>query len=85
VATEQQQKETSQSLASKRRTPGWRGAFKELQIETSKHHQMQDIGELTPDSMSSRLSPSSATKHLERNMDELLADSMESRIADFAA
>ena len=62
----------------------WRGAMKELRIETSKHQQMQEDGELTPDSMSSRL-VDSAVAGLEDRKDELTIDHMASRVSKFAA
>ncbi len=85
MSAEQKQMEKSQPLTGETTSPRWRGALKELQIDTEKHHQMQDFGELTPDSMSSRLSASSAANHLNRDMDELFADNMNSRVTGFVA
>lgn len=60
----------------------WKGALKELKIDTEKHHAMEDAGELTPDSMSSRLD--SGVAGLDQPKDDLIFDRMASRVGTMA-
>ncbi|KAL9107712.1 MAG: hypothetical protein Q9227_007427 [Pyrenula ochraceoflavens] len=58
----------------------WRGALRELKIDTEKYHRMDHDGELTPDSMSSRI-VDSGIAGLDRAMaDDLSFDRMGSRV-----
>jgi hypothetical protein len=68
-----------QAIKGKETSPGWKGAFGELQIDTDQDHRMQVCGELTPDSMSSRLSASSVADRPNHHMGEFFADNMNSR------
>jgi hypothetical protein len=72
-----------QAIKGKEVSPRWKGAFEELQIKTDQHHRMQDCGELTPDSMSSRLSASSVADRPNHQMDELFVNNMNSRCNGF--
>lgn len=63
----------------------WRNTLKELRIDTDKkEHQEQDDGELTPDSMSSRLVDSAIAMN-DMKMDDFILDRMSSRVSTFAA
>lgn len=56
----------------------WRGALKELKIDTDKHHKFED-DELTPDSMSSRID--SGIGGLDRRLaEDAMFDRMGSRV-----
>ena len=66
--------------AEKTQAVDWRGALKELKIDTEKHRKMEDDGELTPDSMSSRILDSGIAG-LDRTLaDDLVFDRMASRV-----
>lgn len=63
----------------------WRGALKDLRIDTEKKDQVEpDDGELTPDSMSSRL-VDSAIGMSDKKMSDFMFDRMGSRVSTFAA
>ncbi|KEF57683.1 glucosamine-6-phosphate deaminase [Exophiala aquamarina CBS 119918] len=63
----------------------WRGALRQLKIDTDKKDVVdQDDGELTPDSMSSRLIDSAIGMN-EKKMDDFIFDRMGSRVSTFAA
>jgi hypothetical protein len=72
-----------QAIEGKETSPRWKGASEELQINTDQHHRIQDCGELTPDSMSSRLSASTVADRPNHYMDELFSDNMNSRCNGF--
>lgn len=67
----------------------WRGPLKELKINTENHHKIQDDGDLTPDSMSSRLIDSGVgmgfDEAREAKIDGMAFDKMSSRVGTFAA
>jgi hypothetical protein len=62
----------------------WKGSLKELRIDTDKPQQPQVEGELTPDSMSSRL-VDSAIGMDDAKLGDLKFDKMSSRVSTFAA
>ncbi|KAJ9617844.1 glucosamine-6-phosphate deaminase [Exophiala oligosperma] len=63
----------------------WRSALMDLKINTDKKEQVDaEDGELTPDSMSSRLLDSAIGMN-DRKMDDFLFDRMGSRVSTFAA
>ncbi|KIW14649.1 glucosamine-6-phosphate deaminase [Exophiala spinifera] len=63
----------------------WRSALMDLKINTDKKEQVAaEDGELTPDSMSSRLVDSAIGMN-DRKMDDFLFDRMGSRVSTFAA
>ncbi len=63
----------------------WRGALKDLRIDTEKKAQVgPEDGELTPDSMSSRLADSAIALN-DKKMDDFAFDRMGSRVSTFAA
>ncbi|KIV98024.1 glucosamine-6-phosphate deaminase [Exophiala mesophila] len=67
------------------RLDNWRGALKQLKIDTDKNEPVdQDDGELTPDSMSSRLVDSAIGLN-DRKIDDFIFDRMGSRVSTFAA
>jgi glucosamine-6-phosphate deaminase len=80
--------ETSAAEKTKRDAHNWRGALKELKIDTENHHKIQDDEELTPDSMSSRLIDSgvgmSFDEATEAKIDGIAFDRMGSRVSTFA-
>lgn len=63
----------------------WRGALKDLRIDTNKKDPVEpEDGELTPDSMSSRL-VDSAIAMSDKKMSDFMFDRMGSRVSTFAA
>jgi glucosamine-6-phosphate deaminase len=62
----------------------WRGSLKELRIDTDKKQAEPEDGELTPDSMSSRLVDSAIGMN-DKKMDDFTSDRMGSRVSSFAA
>ena len=67
-------------------TQNWRGALKELKINTENHHKLQDDGDITPDSMSSRLIDSGVAMGFDdAKIDGVAFDKMGSRVGTFAA
>jgi len=63
----------------------WRSALKDLKINTEKKEQLdQEDGELTPDSMSSRLVDSAIGLN-DKKMDDFMFDKMGSRVSTSAA
>jgi glucosamine-6-phosphate deaminase len=67
------------------KTENWRGALKDLRIDTEKKDQVeQEDGELTPDSMSSRLIDSAIGMN-DKKMSDFMFDRMGSRVSTFAA
>ncbi|KAK4937508.1 Glucosamine-6-phosphate isomerase (Glucosamine-6-phosphate deaminase) (GNPDA) (GlcN6P deaminase) [Elasticomyces elasticus] len=67
------------------KTENWRGALKDLKIDTEKKDQVEpENGELTPDSMSSRLVDSAIGMN-DNKMGNGMFDSMGSRVSTFAA
>ena len=63
----------------------WRGALKDLKIDTEKKDQAEpENGELTPDSMSSRLVDSAIGMN-DKNMSDSMFDRMGSRVPTLAA
>jgi len=70
-------------LAKATRSTGWRGAIKDLTIDTEKTPRPQMDGELTPDSMSSRLVDSAIG--IDDAKRDPLFDRMGSRVSTFAA
>jgi len=79
---------TTKSIAQQPRTPvktdNWRNTLEGLRIDTDKKEQQQDEGELTPDSMSSRLVDSAIVMN-DKKMDDFMLDRMGSRVSTFAA
>lgn len=73
-----------QPMAPGTRSSGWRGALKELTINTEKSQQTVEDGELTPDSMSSRLIDSAIGIDDAVKKDPLF-DRMGSRVSTFTA
>jgi len=80
--------ETAQTPAAEQ-GQNWRGALKDLKINTQNHHKLQDDGDLTPDSMSSRLIDSGVgmgfDEAREAKIDEITFEKMGSRFGTFAA
>lgn len=67
------------------KTENCRGALKDLRIDTEKKHQVEpEDGELTPDSMSSRLVDSAIGMN-DKKMSDFMFDRMGSRVSTFAA
>jgi hypothetical protein len=80
------QKSTAESREQDAQAQKWRGAFKELKINTENHHKLQDDGDLTPDSMSSRLIDSGVGMSFDdAKIDGVAFDKMGSRVGTFAA
>jgi glucosamine-6-phosphate deaminase len=78
--------QTSAAEKTKRDAQNWRGALKELKIDTENHHKIQDDEDLTPDSMSSRLIDSGVGMSFdEAKIDGIAFDRMGSRVSTFAA
>jgi len=84
--------ETSQTSAretTKRDAQNWRGALKDLKIDTENHHKIHDDEDLTPDSMSSRMIDSgvgmSFDEARDAKIDGIAFDRMGSRVSTFAA
>ena len=86
---EQISREETAQTSAKRDAQNWRGALKELKIDTENHHKIQDDEDLTPDSMSSRLIDSgvgmSFDEAREAKIDGIAFDRMGSRVSTFAA
>jgi len=70
-------------LAKAIRSAGWRGAIKDLTVNTEKGRPLPDDCELTPDSMSSRLVDSAIG--IDDTKKELIFDSMGSRFSSLTA
>ena len=63
----------------------WRAGFKDLKIDTDRKDQLDfEEGELTPDSMSSRLVDSAIGMN-DKKMSDFMFDSMNSRVNTMAA
>jgi glucosamine-6-phosphate deaminase len=84
--------EAAQTSAAEKTTrdgQNWRGALKELKIDTENHHKIQDDEDLTPDSMSSRMIDSgvgmSFDEAREAKIDGIAFDRMGSRVSTLAA
>lgn len=77
---------TTTSSSQMDRVANWRGALKELRIDTGKKPQaeQQEAGELTPDSMSSRLIDSAIGMN-DKKMEDMMFDRMGSRVDTLAA
>jgi len=79
-----EEQSTGPATAPRSRVDNWRGALKDLRIDTEKKQQQaQDDGELTPDSMSSRL-VDSAIGMTDKQMEDFMFDRMGSRVDTFA-
>ena len=79
-------KSAAETITQANQTQTWRGAFKELKINTENHHKLQDDGDLTPDSMSSRLIDSGVAMGFDdAKIDGVAFDKMGSRVGTFAA
>lgn len=72
-----------QTLSESARSEAWRGALKDLTINTKKAQEHEYDGELTPDSMSSRLIDSAICMDDKRS--SLLFDRMGSRVSTFGS
>ncbi|KIX04130.1 glucosamine-6-phosphate deaminase [Rhinocladiella mackenziei CBS 650.93] len=85
VSSEEETARATPRQRSHTKLENWRGALKELRIDTEKKDQLdQDDGELTPDSMSSRLVDSAIAMN-DKNIDDFVFDRMSSRVSTFAA
>jgi glucosamine-6-phosphate deaminase len=78
----------AKAAAPAQQAQNWRGALKELKINTENHHKIQDDGDLTPDSMSSRMIDSGVgmgfDEAREAKIDGIAFDKMGSRVGTFA-
>ncbi|EXJ82547.1 glucosamine-6-phosphate deaminase [Capronia epimyces CBS 606.96] len=84
VSWEQETAKATPPQRSRAKVDNWRGTLKELRIDTDKKQAGQEDGELTPDSMSSRLMDSAIAMN-DKKMDDFIADRMGSRVSTFAA
>ena len=84
---ERQHKSATETITQANQTQNWRGALKELKINTESHHKLQDGWDLTPDSMSSRLIDSGVAMVFnddDAKIDGVAFDKMGSRVGMFA-
>ncbi|EXJ78413.1 glucosamine-6-phosphate deaminase [Capronia coronata CBS 617.96] len=84
VSLEQEMVQATSEHRSHTNVDNWRGALKDLRIDTDKKQAEQEDGELTPDSMSSRLVDSAIGLN-DKKTDDLMFDRMGSRVSTFAA
>ncbi|EHY61144.1 Glucosamine-6-phosphate deaminase [Exophiala dermatitidis] len=84
VSAEQETATVPAQKPSVAKVDNWRGALKDLRIDTDKKQVDQEDGELTPDSMSSRLVDSAIAMN-DKKMDDFIFDRMGSRVSTFAA
>lgn len=85
MSIDQQTAKATPQQRAQTKVDNWRGALRQLKIDTDKKDQMdQDDGELTPDSMSSRLIDSAIGMN-DKKMDDFIFDRMGSRVSTFAA
>ncbi|EXJ59451.1 glucosamine-6-phosphate deaminase [Cladophialophora psammophila CBS 110553] len=85
VSAEQETAKATPQQRSQVRLDNWRAGLKELRIDTEKKDLLdQEDGELTPDSMSSRLVDSAIAMN-DKKMGDFMFDRMGSRVSTFAA
>lgn len=84
IAVEQESPKPVRHQRSHAKVDNWRGALQELRIDTEKKQADLEDGELTPDSMSSRLVDSAIAMN-DKKVDDFMFDRMGSRVSTFAA